>query len=44
MRRFRIERAPADDTQWLAGVLDREGERFGTSVEVTEDGRLRLVW
>jgi poly-gamma-glutamate synthesis protein (capsule biosynthesis protein) len=44
MRRFRVNRAPSADAQWLADVLSREGARFGTRVEVTADGRLALRW
>lgn len=44
MRRFRLERAPAEDALWLAETLSREGRRFGTRVRVEADGRLALVW
>ncbi|HLE85758.1 MAG TPA: CapA family protein [Thermoanaerobaculia bacterium] len=43
-RRFRLERASSEDSRWLATLLTREGRAFGTSVEFTEDGRLRLRW
>lgn len=44
MRRFRIERASEDERRWLAEVLAREGEAFGTNVELAATGRLRLCW
>jgi poly-gamma-glutamate synthesis protein (capsule biosynthesis protein) len=43
-RRFRLERAPSEDSRWLAALLTREGRAFGTSVELADDGRLRLRW
>lgn len=44
MRRFRIQRASEQEARWLADVLDREGEGLGTSVAITDTGRLRLHW
>jgi poly-gamma-glutamate synthesis protein (capsule biosynthesis protein) len=44
MRRFRLSRASAEDTRWLRGVLDREGERLGSRVEAGPDGGLELRW
>ncbi|MEA2080296.1 MAG: CapA family protein [Pseudomonadota bacterium] len=43
IRRFRLHYASQRDTQWLAYVLDREGKKLGTSIDV-EDGSLRLRW
>ncbi|HUP43742.1 MAG TPA: CapA family protein [Thermoanaerobaculia bacterium] len=43
-RRFRLERAPQEDARWLAALLTREGESFATTVELGDDGRLRLRW
>jgi poly-gamma-glutamate synthesis protein (capsule biosynthesis protein) len=37
-------RRPPTKSAWLAAVLSREGRRFGTGVELTEEGVLRLVW
>jgi poly-gamma-glutamate synthesis protein (capsule biosynthesis protein) len=42
MRRFRLERAPAQDAGWLADTLNDAGERLGTQVARREDGRLAL--
>jgi len=42
IRRFRLQYANEKDTQWLAGVLDREGARMGSGASVTEDRRIRL--
>ena len=39
-RRFRLERASADDTDWLRATLDRESRRFGTRVMVGSGGLL----
>lgn len=44
MRRFRLERPPAVDRDWLAARLQREYARFGTGVEPGADGRLALTW
>jgi poly-gamma-glutamate capsule biosynthesis protein CapA/YwtB (metallophosphatase superfamily) len=35
-RRLRLERAPEIDCQWLCGVLNAEGRRFGTSFDLRE--------
>jgi poly-gamma-glutamate synthesis protein (capsule biosynthesis protein) len=43
MHRFRLERAGADDREWLRTVISREGERFGSSVESSGDN-LVLRW
>jgi poly-gamma-glutamate synthesis protein (capsule biosynthesis protein) len=44
IRKFRMQRAEAEDTRWLQGILNREGEGLGTSVERTPDGRFELGW
>ncbi len=36
-RRFRLERARGDDTEWLASMLNRECGRFGTGIERHDD-------
>jgi poly-gamma-glutamate capsule biosynthesis protein CapA/YwtB (metallophosphatase superfamily) len=43
-RRFRLERAPKLEAQWLRQMLNREGADLGTSVDLTLDGSLRLQW
>lgn len=43
-RRFRLERASADDTRWLEQLLDRQGRPFGTGAETTDQGELVLRW
>ena len=43
-RRFRLQRASAEDSRWLATLLTHQGRAFGTRVEVGADGRLRLLW
>src|SRR5690606_19627267 len=40
IRRFRLERANADDTQWLAALLRRESRM---PIEITGDRRLRVA-
>ncbi|MBC7172467.1 MAG: CapA family protein, partial [Polyangiaceae bacterium] len=44
IRRFRLERASAKDTDHLFDVLAREGQVLGTGVERDADGLLRLTW
>jgi poly-gamma-glutamate synthesis protein (capsule biosynthesis protein) len=41
---FRVRRASGEDAAWLAATLNREGQRFGTSVEWSDGGRLELRW
>jgi poly-gamma-glutamate synthesis protein (capsule biosynthesis protein) len=46
-RRFRLERAGADDARWLAHTLSRAGRPLGTAFEVAEDDAgpvLDLQW
>jgi poly-gamma-glutamate capsule biosynthesis protein CapA/YwtB (metallophosphatase superfamily) len=43
-RRFRLNRASAEDTRWLRVVLDREGRRLGSRVEAGPGGSLTLRW
>ncbi len=43
IRRFRVNRASPSDAAWLAAVLNREGKKFGTGVEILEGNRLRLT-
>jgi poly-gamma-glutamate synthesis protein (capsule biosynthesis protein) len=42
MRRFRLERAPAEGVDWLRVVLNREGRSLHTSVTLDEQGLLAL--
>lgn len=44
IRRFRLNRPSPEETKWLCEMLNREGEKFGTRVHISEDGRLRLSW
>jgi poly-gamma-glutamate synthesis protein (capsule biosynthesis protein) len=44
IRRFQLHRALAKDARWLCSVLNREGEKLGTSVASSEDNRLMLAW
>ena len=44
VRRFRIERAGRTEAEWLREMLNREGEKFGTRVELTSEGVLELRW
>lgn len=43
IRRFRLHYASQRDTRWLSHVLDNEGKKLGTRIDV-EDGSLRLHW
>lgn len=40
LRRFRLERAPPEDVEWLASTLDRESRKLGSRVELKPGGRL----
>jgi poly-gamma-glutamate capsule biosynthesis protein CapA/YwtB (metallophosphatase superfamily) len=43
-RRFRLQRATEEDTQWLCDLLDKLGAPFGTHVHREDDGSLTLHW
>jgi poly-gamma-glutamate capsule biosynthesis protein CapA/YwtB (metallophosphatase superfamily) len=42
LRRFRLERADPAEAHWLASVLDREGRKLGSAIQVRDDGVLFL--
>jgi poly-gamma-glutamate synthesis protein (capsule biosynthesis protein) len=42
IRRFRANRATTKDAKWLRDVLNREGKKFGTRVELNDDETLTL--
>jgi poly-gamma-glutamate synthesis protein (capsule biosynthesis protein) len=44
IRRFRLERASAEEATWLATTLSREGRALGTEVWLGADGALTLSW
>ena len=44
IKRFRVNRAARTDAEWLKTVLNREGEKLGTSVALNADGNLKLSW
>ncbi len=44
IRRFRLGRAPAEDTAWLHETLNREGADLGTHFVPRQDGTLALAW
>ena len=44
IRRFRIQRAPPQDGQWLLGVMRRECARMGCDVREKPDGSWALAW
>jgi poly-gamma-glutamate synthesis protein (capsule biosynthesis protein) len=44
IRRFRLNRPSPEEIQWLYEMLNREGEKFGTRVQIGEGGRLLLSW
>jgi len=44
MRRFRLQRASAQDTRWLREVLGREGRPFASRVEIGPEGELEVRW
>jgi poly-gamma-glutamate synthesis protein (capsule biosynthesis protein) len=43
IRRFRLHYASRRDTQWLAHVLDSEGQKLGTRIDLEGDS-LQLRW
>jgi poly-gamma-glutamate synthesis protein (capsule biosynthesis protein) len=44
IKRFRLNRASGADTLWLKNILNREGKKFGTGVEIIKKGTLTLRW
>jgi poly-gamma-glutamate synthesis protein (capsule biosynthesis protein) len=44
VKRFRLNRASDDDASWLKNILNREGKKLGTSVELAADNTLMLRW
>jgi poly-gamma-glutamate capsule biosynthesis protein CapA/YwtB (metallophosphatase superfamily) len=44
MRRFRLQRASAQDNRWLREILDRESRLLGSRVEMGPDGDLEVRW
>jgi poly-gamma-glutamate synthesis protein (capsule biosynthesis protein) len=44
IRHFRVNRASRADAAWLRDVLNREGRKFGTKVELNGDDTLTLQW
>ena len=44
VRRFRLDRAPEADANWLRDTLNRYGERFGTRLIADPSGGLTLRW
>jgi poly-gamma-glutamate synthesis protein (capsule biosynthesis protein) len=44
IKRFRANQASRMDRLWLKDVLDREGKKLGTRVEMNRDNTLTLKW
>ena len=44
IKHFKINTASTADTDWLATMLNREGQQFGTRVELNADSTLSLHW
>jgi len=44
IKHFKVNRVLGADVSWLADILNREGERFGTGVELGEDSVLTVLW
>jgi len=44
IRRFRLNHASREETEWLVTTLSREGRRFNTAVHLADNGRLELTW
>ncbi len=43
-RRLRLDKAPDDDSGWLAERLTKESRRLGTRFSITSDHRLLACW
>ncbi|AVR44200.1 hypothetical protein C7S20_02365 [Christiangramia fulva] len=44
MKKFSLHYANSEQVKWLKSMFDREGEKFGTSVKLTEAQNLKLNW
>ena len=44
IRNFRVNRASGADALWSRDILNREGARLGTRVDLNEDNKLNLRW
>jgi poly-gamma-glutamate synthesis protein (capsule biosynthesis protein) len=44
MKRFRVNRVSQADAEWLRDILNREGKRYGTSVEADAENNLQMHW
>jgi poly-gamma-glutamate synthesis protein (capsule biosynthesis protein) len=44
IRRFQTIHTSPSDSQWIMDTLNREGKRFGTTVESVKRGEYKLVW
>jgi poly-gamma-glutamate capsule biosynthesis protein CapA/YwtB (metallophosphatase superfamily) len=44
VRRFRLNRALAEDSQWLCDLLNRLGAPFETRAQLEDDNSLTLQW
>lgn len=44
IKKIRLRNASKSDTKWLKKVLNEQGQNFGTSIEINEDGSYSLQW
>ena len=44
IKHFRLNRGSNADALWLSDILNREGKKFGTRVELNKDNSLTLKW
>ncbi len=44
IKHFKANRASRADAQWLRDILNREGKKLGTRVEMNQDNTLTLKW
>jgi len=44
IRHFKVNKAGKKDVLWLEDILNREGKKFGTRVELNEDNSFSLLW
>ena len=44
IKHFKVNRASTSDSLWIRDILDREGNSFGTRVELSKENSLILHW
>ncbi len=44
IKNFRVNYCSGEESQWMANMLNREGESFGTRMELNTDNTISVLW